>query len=279
MSAIEQTYQAFQPAYWTPKINMYFKNELQAKKVCTDYSSDLSGGGNIVYVPNLTDQFTPASIAITNGEVTATALSDTKSTIQLNQWYGDSFRVTKGQADRIGKQYNLIDGYYKTMAYNLANYVDKQLFSNVSSGTFSVGKTGTSIPSTTLEHAMMIANSQNIPFNECAWVFSPNAYWRQLAGVQKYYDASIFGQKSVPEGFVNVLYGIPVLVSNNLPTSATDTQNCLIHKSAIGFVIGPRGIDVTEETTEALRRKYTADVHFGHTLLNAGRIIKIVGKR
>ena len=279
MTAIEQTYQAFQPAYWTPRINWYFKKQLHAKNVCTDYSSDLSGGGNIVYVPSITDQFTPASIAITNGEVTATALSDTKSTITLNQWYGDAFRVTKGQADRIGRQYNLIDGYYQTMGYNLANYVDTRLFSNVSSGTFSVGKTGVSIPSTTLEHAMMIATSQNMPFEQCAWVFSPNAYWRQLAGVQKYYDASIFGQKSVPSGFVNVLYGIPVLVSNNLPTSSTDRQNCLIHKSAIGYVIGPRGVEVTEETTEALRRKYTADVHFGHTLLNAGRIVKIVGKR
>lgn len=279
MTAITQTYQAFQPAYWTPKINWYFRNQLHAKNVCTDYSSDLSGGGNIVYVPGITQGFTPASIAITNGEVTATSLADTKSTITLNQWYGTSFRVTKGQADRIGKQYNLIDGYYKTMAYALADYVDTQLFSNVSSGTFSVGKTGVSIPSTTLEHAMMIANSQNIPFNECAWVFTPNAYWRQLAGVQKYYDASQYGIKTVPSGFVNVLYGIPVLVSNNLPTSATDKQNCLIHKSAIGYVIGPRGVELTEREPEALRRTYFADVHFGHTLLNAGRIIKIVGKR
>jgi len=277
MAAIEQTYQAFQPAIWSPRINWYFKNKLQAKHVCTDYSSDLNG--NIVYVPKLSQGFTAAAIAATNGDVTATALSDTKSAITLNQWYGDAFRITKGQADRIGSQYNLVDAYMQTMAYNLADTFDTAVLANITSGTFSVGVTGTSIPSTTLEHAMQIANSQNMPFEDCAWLFSPNAYWKQLAGLQKYYDASIYGKMSIPEGFVNRLYGIPVLVSNNLPLSATDTQNALIHKSAIGYIMAKGGINLEYRDPEALRRTYFADIHYGHTLLHAGRIIKIVGKR
>lgn len=277
MAAIEQTYQAFQPAIWSPRINFFFQDKLQSKYVCTDYSDALDG--NIVYVPKLTDGFTAAAIAITNGEVTAVALADTKSAITLNQWYGNSFRITKGQADRIGSQYNLVDGYMKTMAYNLSDYMDTALFANISSGTFSVGVTGTSIPSTTLEHAMQIANSQNMPFEDCAWLFSPNAYWKQLAAVAKYYDASIYGEKNIPEGFVNRLYGIPVLVSNNLPLSATDTQNALMHKSAIGYILEGSGVTLTHRDPEALRRTYFADIHYGNTLLHAGYIVKIVGKR
>jgi len=273
MTAISQTYQAFEPAIWSPKVNYYFKNKLQSQYVCTDYSDALSGGGNIVYVPNVTEGFTAAAIATTNGEITATALADTKSTITLNQWYGTAFRITKGQADKIGNQYNLVNDYYKAMAYELADYMDTALLGNISSGTFSVGKTGTSIPSTTLEHAMMIANSQNMPFDECAWIFSPNAYWRQLAGVQKYYDASQFGRVTTPEGFTSVLYGIPVLVSNNLPTSATDTQNALIHKSAIGYVVKGGGPELEYRDPEALRRTYFANVHYGHTLLNDVRMV------
>jgi len=277
MAAIEQTYQAFQPAIWSPRVNWYFMNKLQSKYVCTDYSSDLNG--NIVYVPKLSDGFTATAIAATNGEVTAAELSDTKSAITLNQWYGDAFRITKGQADRIGSQYNLVDAYMKTMAYNLADSFDTALLSNISSGNHSVGVTGTSIPSTTLEHAMMIANSQNMPFEECAWILSPNAYWKQLAGVAKYYDASIYGKTTIPEGFVNRLYGVPVLVSNNLPTSATDTQNAFIHKSAIGYILAGGGPRLEYRDPEALRRTYFADIHYGHTLLHSGRIIKVVGKR
>lgn len=278
--AIEQTYQAFQPAIWTPRINWYFKKKLQAKHVCTDYSDALRAqGGNIVYVPNITQGFTAASISATNGEVEATALSDTKTSITLNQWYGTAFRITKGQADRVGKQYNLVNEYFKTMAYHLADTFDIALFGNVSSGDFSVGVTGTSIPSTTLEHAMQIAESQSMPFEDCAWVFSPKAYWQQLAGVQKYYDAGRFGKVTVPYGFVDTLYGIPVMVSNNLPTSSTDTQNCLIHKSAIGYVIADGGVRLEHRDPEALRRTYFADIHYGHTLINSDRIIKIVGKR
>jgi hypothetical protein len=52
-----------------------------------------------------------------------------------------------------------------------------------------------------------------------------------------------------------------------------------VNKSAVGYVIGPRGIELTEREPEALRRSYFADIHYGYTLLHAGRIIKIVGKR
>jgi len=275
--AITQHYHAFEPAVWSPRLNFFFQKKLQAKYVCTDYSSDLNG--NIVYVPGITDGFTAAAIGITSGDVTAASLADTKSTITLDQWYGDAFRVTKGQADRIGSQYNLVDSYMETMAYNLSTAFDTALLGNISSGTFSVGLTGTAIPSTTLEHALAIADSQNMPHDGLAWVFSPKAYWQQLANVSKYYTMSTFGKATIPTGFVDVLYGIPVLVSNNLPTSATDRQNALIHKSAIGYVIAGGGVNLTYRDPEALRRTYFADIHYGHTLLTAGRIIKIVGKR
>jgi len=275
--AITQHYHAFEPAVWSPRLNFFFQKKLQAKYVCTDYSSDLNG--NIVYVPGITDGFTAAAIGITSGDVTAASLADTKSTITLDQWYGDAFRVTKGQADRIGSQYNLVDSYMETMAYNLSTAFDTAVLGNISSGTFSVGKTGTAIPSTTLEHALAIADSQNMPHDGLAWVFTPNAYWQQLANVSKYYTMSTYGKATIPTGFVDMLYGIPVLVSNNLPLSATDRQNALIHKSAIGFVIAGGGVNLTYRDPEALRRTYFADIHYGHTLLTAGRIIKIVGKR
>ena len=275
--AITQHYHAFEPAVWSPRLDFFFQKKLQAKYVCTDYSSDLNG--NIVYVPGITDGFTAAAIGITSGDVTAASLADTKSTITLDQWYGDAFRVTKGQADRIGSQYNLVYSYMETMAYNLSTAFDTAVLGNISSGTFSVGKTGTAIPSTTLEHALAIADSQNMPHDGLAWVFTPNAYWQQLANVSKYYTMSTYGKATIPTGFVDMLYGIPVLVSNNLPLSATDRQNALIHKSAIGFVIAGGGVNLTYRDPEALRRTYFADIHYGHTLLTAGRIIKIVGKR
>jgi len=277
MAAIVSHYHAFEPAIWSPRLNYFFQDKLQAKYVCTDYSSDLNG--NIVYVPGITDGFTAAAIDITNGDVVAANLADTKSTITLNQWYGDAFRISKGQADRIGSQYNLVNSYMETIAYNLADAFDTALFTNITSGTFSVGKTGTAIPSTKLEHAMQIADSQNIPREGSAWLFSPKAYWGQLANVTKYYTASTYGRPTVPTGFVDVLYGIPVLVSNNLPLSATDRQNCLIHKTAIGYVVAGDGVRLESRDPEGLRRTYFADIHYGHTLLNAGRIIKIVGKR
>ena len=278
--AYTQTYQAYEPAIWDPKLLWYFKRGLTANKVCTEYSSDLAQGGNIIYVPSITDGFSATQIVTTTGDITPTNLADTKTSITMNQWWGDAFRVTKAQAEKVGTSYNIIDGYMQTMAYNLSQKVDKTLLGNITSATFTVGNSATAIPSTTLEEALRIANSQNMPFNELAWIFSSKAYWGQLANVVKYYTQSIYGEATIPSGFVNRLYGIKVMVSDNLTAGVAGTgrYGALIHPSAIGFAIKGGGPQLSVKEAEALRRTYIADVFFGHTLLKAGRIIKILQK-
>jgi hypothetical protein len=273
-----QTYQAFEPAIWTPKLLWYFEMALQAKKVATDYSADAQG--SVVNVPILTDGFTPAAIVTTTGAVTPTALADTKTSITLNKWYADAFHLTNYQARRILPSYNLADSYIKTMGYNLAKYVDADILLKASSGTFSCGNSVTTIPSTTLEEALRIAASQNMPFDECRWVLTPKAYWKQLAGVAKYYDASIYGRATIPDGFVDRLYGIPVLVSNNTKAllAGTGRWNYLLHPSSIGYAIASNGVELHELPAEALRKSYAGEVQWGSACLRAGRIIKIIEK-
>lgn len=278
--AYTQTYQAFEPAIWSPRVFEFFKMALQAKYVCTDYSESLAGGGNIVYVPNITDGFSATQIVTTTGEITPTNLGDTKSTITLNQWWGNAFRITKAQAEKIGAQYNLAESYFRNMAYTLAKKVDSALFSNITSAHFTVGESATSIPSTTMEHAIQIASSESWNMEDAAWVLTPKAYWGQLAGVAKYYTASTFGKATIPTGFVDILYGVPVLVSNNLPAlvAGTGRKSALIHKRAIGYIMGSNGVELTVKETEALRRTYFADVYYGHTLLDSGSIVSLVEK-
>ena len=251
---------------------------LQAKYVATDYSADAQGSA--VYVPSITDGFTPAAIVTTTGAVTPTALADTKTSITINKWYADAFWITNYQARRILPSYNLADSYIKTMGYNLAKYVDADILLKASSGTFTAGNSATSIPSTTLEEALRIAASQNMPFSELKWVFTPKAYWKQLLSIAKYYDASQFGKVTVPYGFTDILYGIPILVSNNTKAllAGTGRWNYLLHPTSIGYAFASNGVEFHELPAEALRKSYAGEVQWGSSCLVAGRIIKIIEK-
>lgn len=274
-----QKYQAFEPSIWTPKLLWYFQMNLMAKNVATDYSADARG--DVVYVPSITDGFTAAAIPTTSGAITPTALADTKTSITINKWYGDSFWMSNYQRRRILPSYNLVDSYIKTMGYNLAKYVDASILLKASGGTFSCGNSATSIPSTTLEEALRIAASQNMPLTECRWVFTPKAYYKQLMGVEKYYSAEKFGKVVTPLGsFGDALYGIPVLISNNTKAllAGTGRWNYLLHPTAIGYAIASNGIELHELPAEALRQTYAAEVQFGDKLLVAGRVIKIIEK-
>jgi len=275
----DQTYQAFEPSIWTPKLLWYFQMNLMAKNVATDYSADARG--DVVYVPSITDGFTAAAIPTTSGAITPTALADTKTSITINKWYGDAFWMSSYQRRRVLPSYNLVDSYIKTMGYNLAKYVDASILLKASGGTFSAGNSATTIPSTTLEEALRIAASQNMPLNECRWIFTPKAYYKQLMSVEKYYSADKFGKVVTPLGsFGDTLYAIPVLISNNTKVllAGTGRWNYLLHPSAIGYAIASNGIELHELPAEALRKTYAAEVQFGDRLLVAGRVIKILEK-
>lgn len=275
----DQHYHAFDPAVWTPKLLWYFQMNLAAKEVATDYSQAVMGSD--VYVPSITDGFTAAAIAITSGSVTPTALGDTKTSITINKWYGDSFWISSYQARRMLPSYQLADSYVKTIAYNLAKYVDADILLKASGGTFTAGNSVTTIPSTTLEECLRIATSQNMPLAECRWVFTPKAYYKQLMSTAKYYDASIFGRPVTPSGSLGPqVYGIPVVISNNTKAllDGTGRWNYLLHPSAIGYAIASNGVELHELPAEALRKTYVGEVQWGSALLVAGRVIKIVEK-
>lgn len=275
--AYTQTYQCFEPQIWSKRINEFFKMKMQAKYCAEDYSDEIGDGASGISVPKMAAGFTATNIVTTTGAVTPTNLGDTKSTITLTRWLAASFIMTKYQAERVSKSYRLQERYAQNAAYACAKVFDKNVLGNISSANFSVGNSGTNIPSTTLEHAMAIAESQSMPLDELVWVFHPAAYWREIAAVQKYYDASMVGEKTSTTGYNFPLYGIRVLISNSVPPCAgSGHYNGLVHPQAIGFAIAGGGVQIQEIQAEALRKHYVADVLYGHALIDSTKVISVL---
>jgi hypothetical protein len=280
------SFRIFQKDLWDPRVDQYFKMALKAAPHFYNVSDLLAPGGLTVRIPKVGDNFTATAVGSTTGEVSNTAVSDTATTITLNRWLASKLRITDFEMATVGRSYSLRDEYAKALGQAVAQQADKEILANITSVSRTVNDTTTALGSTDLEAALAIVESYNCPIDQLTWFFSPKAWYGEIIAVQKYYDASQFGKAITPQGVIPTLYGIPVVISNNLPAytaSSTKKINYLGTKNSIafGFANLPGGVQGGVRLTEAyhpgghLRTDVTCDIAFGDGIMNAYRGVKI----
>jgi len=278
--ALGQTYDVFNPEIWSSKLNRAFQKKLVAAQFFDNYSSEIAGRGDLLWIPGLSNGFTATAIATTSGDIAPTNLSDTKSSMTIDQWMGTSFVMTDYQAKMVGSQYRLQEEYINKMGYALALKVDTDLLALGASITKVLNDSATSITATVLEQAIAFMESSSIPLSECAFIFHPNAYWKEVMGSDKLVNASKYGKVILPNPPHNELYGIPVYITANVPAGTAGTEgghrNLLVHKNAIIYATANDGVQITTAKGESLRTKYIADVMYAKKLLNAGSGVRII---
>lgn len=287
---LEQSYSVFEPEIWSQRINHYFHAKLGAANFFDDYSDEVTMGGDRIHIPHIGDSFSAATILQTNGAVTATSVSDTRTTLTLDVWSGCAVTFSDFQAAQVANKYNLKDKYAQEMGYKIAQAYDTAILANGSSLTPNVGDSATSILATSVEKALSILESRSVPLNECAFWFHPKPYWKEIYAVSKFYDASNFGLPVTPYGAHSTLYGIPVVITPQIPNGTAGTEgddghrNMVVHPSAIVHARGnlPGGVAsgarLSEVPVEALRKKYVADLMYGDKILNANHGVRILSK-
>ena len=278
--AYSQTYDVFNPEIWSSKLNRAFQKKLVAASFFDNYSSEIAGRGDLLWIPGLSNGFTATAIATTSGDINPTNLSDTKSSMTIDQWMGTSFVMTDYQAKMVGSQYRLQEEYINKMGYALALKVDTDLLALGASITKVLNDSATSITSTVLEQAIAFMESSSVPLSECAFIFHPNAYWKEVMGSDKLVNASKYGKVILPNPPHNELYGIPVYITANVPAGTAGTEgghrNLLVHKNAIIYAMANDGVQITTAKGESLRTKYIADVMYAKKLLNPGSGVRII---
>lgn len=295
---LSQTFAVFTPTIWSPRIYFFLKNKLIAKTVFDDFSDEVTAGGDTINIPYIADGFSATAIQTTNGALTGTNISDTKSSLSVNNWVGNALVISDFQMAQVAKSYRLKEAYMEAMGYALAKKLDVDIIRLAASSTITtVGNTTTALLATTIEKAMAILSSRSVPLNECNFIMHPKTYYRRIFNVQKFYDASQYGKATLPQGIVDYLYGVPVVVTQQITTctyaaeptayAGTGYRNLLAHKTAFAFAIGNvpgantiNGVRLSEARSNGsdLATKITADVAYGVKLVNASRVIKIIDK-
>lgn len=264
----DNKYDPYRQELWTPRISRFMAQKFYAAQFFKDYSEDVEDG-DVVHIPHLSESSgdVVSDIPVTSGEVTAIPIVETKTDLTVDAWKGGAVYITKFEHREIMKRPSVIDEYAKWLGYKCGRNVEIAILANLASLNASTGDTGTDLYSTNLESAFGILESNSVPKEDCRFFVKPKVYWGDLMTIQKYYDASQFGKPSVPQGAHDMLYGVPVVLTSNLPVfgGTIGVVNSVVHKDAIAYAM--MGPDFVAKESEHLRRKLIADVMYGDALV------------
>jgi len=274
----DDKYDVFRPELWTPRVTRFMKERLSAANFFLDYSAE-GQNADTIHIPHISDVFSATAIPVTSGTVTAIAIDETKSDLVIDRWYGTAYYITKFEQREIMKRPNIIAEYQMAMGYRLARELERDLLASTSilnSVPARAGLTTTDLVATNIEYALSIHASNSTPKNECRFFISPKTYWNDIMAIQKYYDASQYGRASLPQGAHDILYGMPVTITPNVPKETGDLGVCnsIVHPSFLAHA--RTGVDFVALPSESLRKKINSDLIWGKKILHSNRCVRVL---
>jgi len=256
------------PEVWSEKMNDFMRAKLVANSFFTDLSADVASGGDVIHVPSLTEMTATEKTNAT--AVTLNSPTETKVDLTVNQWYEVSFIIEDEEKAQVKHSYNLQERYAKNAAYTVANTLEVALITLFSGFASTVGDSLTNANDSNIRACIAYLDGNDIPQEDRAWFFDPTVFWTDIMGIDRFTLVNESGNKAVLNGAIGVLYGIPVHLTSNIPTTSGSKYNALAQKDAIVFATaslgGGSGIRLqTEYLQTYLGTLVTADILYGVT--------------
>jgi hypothetical protein len=272
---------AYIPLVWGEKINEFYRNKLVCAPFFTDRSDELAGGGDTLYTPTTTEMSANAKAATVM--VTLNSVTDTKVTLTVNQWYECSFAIEDNDAAQLKKSYSLMERYAKNAGYEIAKTLDTAIIAKFSGFTNVVGSSVNTYGDSDIRAAFAYLETTGVDLSEAAFFLSPNQFWRQVQGLDKF-SLAVNSPTNNPVSRMPAatLYGVPVYVTAQLTSAVSGGKNGAlatpdaIHwaTSALGTggskstgMVGSNGVRVQSNyAPEYLSTITTADILYGVAL-------------
>lgn len=269
------------PNIWGERYNDYFKANLIGANFFTDRSSELRGGGDTLYTPNIVAM--SANTKSQQSEVTLQTADPTKVTLTVQTHKEVSFLIEDIDAARVKDSYSTMDTLARNAGFEVAEALENALFGLFSGFSNTVGASDADLLDSNILGAIATLETNKVPgvhTGEVAWFFHPNTFWKQVQLIDKF-SLAVNSPVNDPTAKkpAGSLYGIPVFVSPNIPNVSGDDgrYNALAHKDAIHFAtlalgsggskgsyVGSMGVRVQANyIPEYLGTMVTADIVYG----------------
>ena len=249
------------PEIWTSKMNDFLRAKLVVANHFLDMSSEITGGGDKFYIPNLTEMTANAKSNAT--AVTLNAPTDSNITLTVDTWYETSFAIEDKEAREVLQSYRIQEMYAKNAAYTTAAVLEDALIALFDNFSQTVGSSAAGLLDSDIRAAIKYVRDANVDMEDLAFFFSPKTVWTDLMGIDRFTVVqNAPGADPVNKGMVGKLYGIPVYESSRIGTTLGSAQNCLAAKDALVHAHTPLRVQ-SNYIPQYLSTLTTADIQYG----------------
>ena len=277
------------PELWSDMIMDYLQNKLVFKNLLQDYSELVSGKGDVIHIPKLAagggaEQADLGNAGDNSGDTAIAAIkydhtSEGEATITIDQhWYAAKMVTDVGKVQALP---SLMEKYTMALAYDLANkidgYVEDQLVAGVT--------TNTTTGAATIYDDLHVIASYNEMFEEvraknvdpiadgCVFVCNYKVYQSLLnpastVGAYVSNSSVVAGAQNMISGNVPTLWGVPIVMSNQLETGISKSCAVLLHPQSFGFAASQAPRVQAAYDIDYLSTKVVADSLFGVGAIN-----------
>lgn len=282
----------FIPEIWTDAVRASFKKNLVMTNLGTDYSSLVSGGGDIVHIPSVADV---ADAATKAPHVPVNYTNATEDEIQLSL---TSHKYASAMVEDMGvvqANSDLLSMYADSIGYKLALGFETEVEAALATTTECINIAGNTVAKTidaaTLAHISKVVMENDIPINECTMVLNPTLY-SSLFRIDDFIHISKTNTANVQNGLVGSVMGMNVVLSNNITSTnhndavdsddgALNNANVLggfvLHSSALAYGFSKAPQVSSEYDIDYIAHKLVGDYIGGAKLVQDASQIKCFG--
>ena len=282
----------FIPEIWTDAVRASFKKNLVLTNLGTDYSSLVSGGGDIVHIPSVADV---ADAATKSPHVPVNYTNATEDEIQLSL---TSHKYASAMVEDMGvvqANSDLLSMYADSIGYKLALGFETEVEAALATTTECINIAGNTVAKTidaaTLAHISKVVMENDIPINECTLVLNPTLY-SSLFRIDDFIHISKTNTANVQNGLVGSVMGMNVVLSNNITSTnhndavdsddgALTNDNVLggfvLHNSALAYGFSKAPQVSSEYDIDYIAHKLVGDYIGGAKLVQDASQIKCFG--
>jgi hypothetical protein len=279
LSGTGGSHDLYVPEIWSKRLQSAFEKNTVAKAHALDLSSLLAEmGGDVINVPKLANRTASTRTLTSFAQVTPAGATEDDFNMNVQTWVIDPEFVSDAlTAQTKIFQKSQIDG---KMQQSLAEKFDTDLFANYSSLTTAKGTDdgATAASPDDIFDALEQLDTNACPKSDRIIILSPKTYWGFVKN-NVIPSGDYTSSKAKENGILPQLGGVPVIMSQNLPTTAAGSKvNLVLHKEAFAFAIAQPARVRSQQTLDHLGETIVADMLYGTGCYRANAGIVVYGK-
>ena len=242
---------------------MFVANERSIMRGLVKNYAIPAGSGKTITVPRYPVQ---SAASVTEGdEVSNTAVSTDGVTLTVATV---AIRTLLTDLARTSAASNVVSDMGRLFGEAIAKKIDQDLLALFSSFSTGVGGASTALSAAVVAQAVARLRAQSVPGDQLACVVHPYVAYdlkKDLTNTFANPNAGIIQNEAMSQGYVGMLFGVPVFESANIADTGTagDYVGAVFHRDALGLaLVGDISIE-TQRRASFLGDDIVASAHYG----------------